>query len=387
MFALLISPDHTVLASSYPARYPTQSPVATALPQRAASIAAGLRGRSGSGAYAAANTTVVYAVEPVWNAQRQPIGAVYVEMPSPAISADARDLWNPARAIVANTGGVLLVMMIPIGALFGWLTTAGPVRRIDALAAATRRFAAGDYARLIPVGGADEIGQLEEHFNHMARQLDESGAQRQALAGQNARLAERSRIARDLHDSVKQQVFAISMHLGTALAVLEGDPAAGLEQVRAADTLAYQTQQELTILIQALRPAALQAREFSAALQAYVAEWSRRYAIAAELELPTDTPLPAAVEDGMLRVTQEALANVARHSQARQARVTLDIIAAQATLTVADDGRGFTPETVDGAGVGLHSMRERMLALGGALTVTSAPGAGTLLVATCPLPE
>ncbi|HKD77047.1 MAG TPA: ATP-binding protein, partial [Ktedonobacterales bacterium] len=93
--------------------------------------------------------------------------------------------------------------------------------------------------------------------------------------------------------------------------------------------------------------------------------------------------LPADIEDGLLRVTQEALANVARHSQAQHVQITLSNEGDQVTLTLADDGRGFTPGASDTAGVGLSSMRERMQALGGSLTIESAHGQGTRIEAQC----
>src|SRR5579875_290392 len=88
-----------------------------------------------------------------------------------------------------------------------------------------------------------------DHLNLEARRLDTTIALRQELASQNARLAERGRISRDLHDSIKQQVFAIGLQLGTALSLLERDPAVAVQHVRQADALAHQAQQELTTLI------------------------------------------------------------------------------------------------------------------------------------------
>src|SRR6185437_193367 len=109
----------------------------------------------------------------------------------------------------------------------GFFATRRPVKRLQHLVSATKQFAEGNYARRVEVSRRDEIGQLEQHFNQMAEQLAESMAQRQTLAEQNARLAERSRLARDLHDSVKQHLFAVSMQVGAALAQVEQGSAAG----------------------------------------------------------------------------------------------------------------------------------------------------------------
>jgi len=88
-----------------------------------------------------------------------------------------------------------------------------------------------------------------------------------------------------------------------------------------------------------------------------------------------------------LRVIQEGVANVARHSQARHVSLTVEGRDASVTLTLVDDGRGFSPHLVEGAGVGLSSMRERMNALGGALSLDSAPGQGTRILARCPFSQ
>jgi NarL family two-component system sensor histidine kinase LiaS len=132
----------------------------------------------------------------------------------------------------------------------------------------------------VQVSRRDEFGQLEEQFNRMAQQLVESTTQRQALAGQNARMAERDRIARDLHDSIKQQVFAVSMQLGAALSLLDQQRDVARQHLEQAESLAYEVQQELTMLIQELRPLALQDKELSVALEDFVKAWSHQQGIA-----------------------------------------------------------------------------------------------------------
>src|SRR5260370_15383052 len=104
---------------------------------------------------------------------------------------------------------ILLVSLV--GGVFGILSTWGLVGRLRCIAAATTRFAKGQYDQRLPATAADEIGQLEAHFNQMAEQLDEHQAREKILAEQNARLEERARLSRDLHDSVKQQVFALAV--------------------------------------------------------------------------------------------------------------------------------------------------------------------------------
>jgi NarL family two-component system sensor histidine kinase LiaS len=138
-----------------------------------------------------------------------------------------------------------------------------------------------------------------------------------------------------------------------------------------------QAQQELTGLIQELRPAALEDKGLTTALREYVADWSRQSNIAAEVRVRSEQSLPLLLEQTLFRVTQETLSNIARHSGATAMEVYLAWEGDQVTLTISDNGRGFNPATANGKGVGLRSMRERVEAVGGQLTVTSQPGAGT----------
>jgi NarL family two-component system sensor histidine kinase LiaS len=264
-----------------------------------------------------------------------------------------------------------------IGAVFGFLTARGLTRRIRTMAEAADAWSQGDFSPVARDNSGDELGQLSRRLNRMAEQLQNLLEARQELAA----VEERNRLARDLHDSVKQHVFATAMQLATARTLVDADPAAAKAHLAEAEQLTKQSQQELTGLIQELRPAALADRGLGDALRQYAADWSRRAQITAEVRVQGKRPLPLATEQTLFRVVQEALANVARHSRARRADVHLAFAETAVTLTIRDDGQGFAPETT-GFGMGLDSMRERVEALGGAWTVTSQPGAGTTVEAT-----
>jgi NarL family two-component system sensor histidine kinase LiaS len=309
-------------------------------------------------------------------------------------------LREPVRDL---TVAMYIALVVPawtpvIGAVIGLAAARSPVRRIQQLVLATTAVAQGDYGKRVEVSRADEIGQLEHHFNHMAEQLAESTAERQILVEQNARLAERARISRDLHDSVKQQLFAVAMQVGVALSQVEaadttgGVPAVWMplrEHLVAADTLISQARQDLTELIHQWRPSALQ-EGFAPALRAYAADWCRRYHVALDVHIESEgeaAPRSATVEEALWYTTREALSNVVRHSQATEVSIRLMSTSEQVTLVIADNGCGFTPESpAPAAGVGLHSMSERMAPLGGSLAISSSPGTGTRITALCPLP-
>jgi two-component system, NarL family, sensor histidine kinase LiaS len=280
---------------------------------------------------------------------------------------------------------LLLLITLPIGTFFSFITTRRLVQRIESLVKATTQFAGGDYSSRVLCSSSDEVGLLEQHFNLMVAQLAESTEQRQALVEQNSRFAERSRIARDLHDSIKQHIFAVSMQIGAALSHLEQDSQATRTHLLEADTLTYGVQQELTNLIHELRPSSLQAKGLVGALREYIATWSRQNTIAAETLIEEIGILPASIEEALFKVAQEALSNVARHSSATIAGVELTCKDAQVTLTIIDNGRGFDPLVTETHGLGLQSMRERIEGVAGSIQLQSKSGKGTQVIVGCPL--
>ncbi len=217
----------------------------------------------------------------------------------------------------------------------------------------------------------------------MAAQLEGLVQARQELAT----LETRNRFARDLHDSVKQQVFATSFQIAAARALIEKDTKAAEAYLTQAEELARQAQRELNVLIGELRPAALEGKGLSSALRDYVEDWSRRAEIPAEVHVRGEREVPLEVEQALFRVAQEALANVAKHSGAGNVEVGLIYASGSMTLRVADDGRGFDPAKNPGEGFGLQSMHERLEKLGGRVEVESAPGKGTRVTCVCPLED
>jgi signal transduction histidine kinase len=222
------------------------------------------------------------------------------------------------------------------------------------------------------------IQQVEQARDHNQRLVEELQATQQRLQ-ELAVVEERNRLARDLHDSVKQQVFAISMQLGAARALLDQKSQA-YAPVAEAERLAKQAGAELTTLIRELRPPGLERKTLAVALRGYATEWSRQNNIDTELHIDNDLTLDGNVEQALFRVVQEAFANIARHSRATKVVVELVRDAAGTVLCIRDNGAGFDTDDVQ-SGVGLHSMQERLTQLGGTLQVASQNGAGTQITA------
>ena len=225
-------------------------------------------------------------------------------------------------------------------------------------------------------GYAMRQAELERDRN---QQLVEELQTTQQKLQELAVLEERNRLARDLHDSVKQQVFAISMQLSAARTSLnETDQA--YSSVVQAEKLAQQAGSELTTLIQQLRPPQLESKSLTAALQDYAREWSKQNNIETELHLTNHVALSADCEEMLFRVGQEALSNVARHSNATKATITLKEEGAEIVLSIEDNGKGIDEELLQ-KGVGLDSMQERMSHIGGTLQVSGHKDGGTRVTA------
>ena len=223
------------------------------------------------------------------------------------------------------------------------------------------------------------LQQAEKARDQNQQLVDELQATQQKLQ-ELAVLEERNRLARDLHDSVKQQVFAISMQLSAARTCMsESDKA--YEPVKQAERLAQQAGAELTTLIRELRPPELERKNLTTAIREHVGEWSRQNKIEAEINLDENISVDLQAEQALFRVLQEALANVARHSQASKVAITLKSEKKHVTLIIEDNGLGFEAEKIV-KGVGLDSMQERLAAMNGNLEISSRKAQGTRVTAT-----
>jgi two-component system, NarL family, sensor histidine kinase LiaS len=293
---------------------------------------------------------------------------------------------NLAGAFLIFIGVGALLLLVPAGLLglvFGFFTACGITRRIGRLAGAARAWSRGDFSVTAKDRSKDELGQLSRELNQMAADLENLLQAR----GELATLEARNRFARDLHDSVKQQVFATSLQIAAARALIQKDTDSAEAHLGQADELVRQAQKELNILIAEMRPAALEGKGLAGALREYVARWSEGAEIPAGFHVRGEREAPLDVEQALFRVAQEALANVARHSGAGSAEVDLSYTDRDLTLRVSDDGRGFDPSRGSGGGFGLQSMRERLVRLGGRISVDSAPGRGTRVTAVCPFSD
>ncbi len=287
---------------------------------------------------------------------------------------------------VTRTALVVLVVLAPIGGLFGLISTRGIIERIRGLVSATTRFANGDYSQRVPVSRSDEVGHLEGQFNRMAAQLVESIArqqeladQQQKLAEQNARMQERARISRELHDAISQDLFSLrTLANGLHLAIQSGTPAKELEpHVALLEQTTITMTREMRALLLEMRPPQLEGLCFQDAIAALADAYTSRLGMAVTADI-APVALSANAENGLLRMIQEALSNAVRHANATAIHLALAAQGEMAVLTVTDNGQGFDPAGNDQPyGLGLRLMQERVNELGGRFALESAAGQGT----------
>ena len=306
-------------------------------------------------------------------------GVLILKTAKPDIFQLIRDFLQ----LIIFTGIIVTLIAAIAGTVFGYLTARGITRRLKRLAAAADRWGNGDFSAHTHDASEDELGQMSRQLNGMAEQLQNLLQTRQKLAT----LEERNRLARDLHDSVKQQIFAVVMQIGATKYLLKRDVNAAEVRLNEAEKLVHQAQQELTSLIRELRPTALEGKGLTAALRELATQWTQQTDIVANLRIEGTQTLSLAVEEALFRIAQEALSNVARHSKATLVQMLLTTTDETVMLSVIDNGQGFdmTHQGQEGrAGIGLLSMQERVKALGGNVEIESTPAKGTQIIARCP---
>ena len=260
------------------------------------------------------------------------------------------------------------------GTIYGSVASRELSTRLDRLSEGTHAWSQGDFTQLVEDTSGDEIGQLAYNLNQMAQELESLLDTRRELV----QIEERNRMARDLHDTVKQQAFAASAQISTAKKLIAQNPNKAIENIEEAERLTNALRKELTNLIQELRAPALEGKGLTTALQNYSQDWSRQNETELEIRLQGERPLPLEIEQTVFRIVQEALANVARHSNADKVEVELIYTSKELTCTIRDNGCGFDP-TQALPGFGIRSMQERAKTLGSQLNLESAAGEGTFI--------
>ena len=279
----------------------------------------------------------------------------------PILRSSLKEMW----AMLAITAGLGLV----IGFIFsrrwiGWFQT---------VSAAMQRWTEGDLTRRVQLNGVVSVAEwdrLADDLNDMADRLEEVMETNRDLAV----LEERNKISRELHDNIKQQLFSINMNLGAAQALEVKNPEKAAEKIQLTGAMTLDALLDLDTLIGSIRPGNDENRKSLNNLNRYMKTWQESSGIALKKDIDdavkiTDEEIASAI----LRISQEALSNVSRHSGAKHAEIRLEADELEVHLTISDDGKGFDAENGTD-GIGLTSMRERTEQLNGSFEVHSKPG-------------
>jgi len=228
----------------------------------------------------------------------------------------------------------------------------------------------------------EELSLLAAIGQQMGVAVENAQLYEQAEA--SAVIAERNRLARDLHDAVTQTLFAASLIAEVLPRLMERKPDEGRRRLAELRELTRGALAEMRTLLLELRPSALVEVELGSLLQQLAESITGRARVPVVVKMEGECVVPADVKVALYRIAQEALNNVAKHAGASEASVSVRCQAEQVTLQISDDGRGFGPADVSPQSLGVGIMRERAKAIGAELEIKSEPEQGTRVVVVWP---
>lgn len=298
--------------------------------------------------------------------------------------------------ILGWQGNILLLALLVtlVGSGLGILFVIPQTRRMRKINQVAQAWNRGSLSVRILDSRKDEVGQIAtqldqliEHLEQDERDLDELQQRNMRLTDQVRALTvveERNRLARELHDSVKQHLFSLAMTTSAIrkqLDGIDGIPDELRKMVQEAENSAQTAQRETTRLIGDLRPGTLQERGLAASLNDFTLLFGAQEHLLVYLDVQGKEPsLSPSIAEALYRVAQEALHNTARHAQATRVDLRLQYLPGHVHLTIRDNGIGFDIHQPK-RGLGLANMQERMLEVGGRLDIESHYGKGTQIMA------
>ena len=230
------------------------------------------------------------------------------------------------------------------------------------------------------------IARESERRQALIQELQATQSELAAAERQAGVLAERQRLAGEIHDTLAQGFTSIVMHLEAAEQAMGRDDATVRKHVDRAKRTARASLEQARRVVNDLMPEPLEKASLPQAIARVAAQWSEQNDIPCQTACTGDCiPLPPEIEVILLRAAQEALNNIAKHARASQAALTLSYMPDVVMLDVQDDGVGMDERAGQDGGAGLKTMRARLAQAGGSLEIESEPGEGTTLVITIPL--
>jgi Signal transduction histidine kinase len=306
--------------------------------------------------------------------------------------------FAPYRFAPLISGGVFISsFLLQFGFEINYLFQTGKMRRqqLEKINLFVRTLSAGKLSARIKMANDEAENQVEQSLNDLADKIDMQVKSLQRLVDENVEInakikneaitEERQRLARDLHDAVSQQLFALSMLASAAEKTIHSKPDLAAENISDIADIARKAQGEMRALLLHLRPVRLTDESLSEGLDKLIHELDSKTTIHFEAAIKPVQGLTRGVENHLFRLSQEALSNALRHSEATRVVLSLHEKDQLVTLSIFDNGQGFNPKQEKIASYGLKTMRERAEEIGGRFQLTTQQGAGTSVTIRVPV--
>lgn len=278
-----------------------------------------------------------------------------------------------------------------ISVYVGFRSSGDMKQRMDYLSVQITQFANGNYQSRIYFNEGDELTRIGNELNELGAKLQNQVKSLQRLADEKAELAksahksavieERQRIARDLHDAVSQQLFALTMLSEAAIKQFDQNPELAKEQMVEVANGALQAQTEMRALLLHLRPVHLSGDPLPKGIEKLVEELKQNSQLDFQLHISEELKLSEATEEHVFRIIQESLSNILRHANATSVKIEIAKRSNELFLHIADNGKGFDlrHDNAKKTSYGLKTMKERSEELGGTFSIRSNIDEGTYI--------
>lgn len=302
--------------------------------------------------------------------------------------------WFLEKPVTADRKIGWIVFLVLLGQVVGYIAARHIQRGVDTLQLAMMELSKGNYKNRIDFDSGHSFQLVYHTFNKMAGTLEERISLIQKVGWEQAEFEqeriekavaeERKRLARDLHDTVSQELFAIHMSASSLPKVMESNPQAVHGLMEQMIQLSHHAQKQMRGLISQLRPIELEDQTLEEALDKWFPEYCKANRLQGELDIQLENDMSEVMEHQFFLMIQEAMANVVKHASASRVRLSLREFPHQYTLQLDDNGKGFDKRAISPTSHGLSTMRERAQKLGGDAQIISRLEAGTRVIVQIP---
>ncbi|WP_156288809.1 sensor histidine kinase [Oceanobacillus salinisoli] len=284
-----------------------------------------------------------------------------------------------------------IVISAILSVYIGFYASGSLKSRLDAMSVLITQYANGNYDSYIQSVEKDEISRITNELNELGKKLQNQVKSLQRMADEKAEftksahkaavIEERQRIARDLHDAVSQQLFALTMMSEAAVRQLKKQPEIAKTQMQEVSQAALQAQTEMRALLLHLRPVHLSGDSLAEGVHKLITELKQKSQLAFRVSIPEDLMVSDTVEDHVFRIIQESLSNILRHASATEVNLEISNRSKELFIHIRDNGKGFdvTNDYERKTSYGLKTMQERSEELGGTFMIRSNKDEGTYI--------